>query len=163
MVSSFTTYITYLPPNLLFDSPSFHIIEYCSPVWSPSSVSLSINSLESIQSFALNLAFHFCSSPPPVPSTLPSSPYPCGTVLNLNSAYSSQSPTTSTSSLYTCAPTLSPPCLPYLFFPSQKLHFSLLPYTSSFTKYFPPCMSFYSGTHPPQSNKLILPSFFLVI
>ena len=41
------------------------ILEYCSPVWSPTSVSLS-QSLDSIQSFAIKLAskFHSFSLPP---------------------------------------------------------------------------------------------------
>ena len=55
----------------LYSSLVRPILEYCSPVWSPHSISIS-NSLESVQSFALKLAskFHTPASSPPL--SLPS-------------------------------------------------------------------------------------------
>ena len=69
----FRLFYRFSSPNTilhLYSSLVRPILEYCSPVWFPISVSTS-NSLESIQSFALKIASKF-HSPASSPLTLPS-------------------------------------------------------------------------------------------
>ena len=128
------------------------ILEYCSPVWSPSSSSQTIK-LEFIQSFAIKLAYKF--HPPPQPLNLhplfthrtsSKNPVHYLTQLNLLSTLSSQ--------------TLPPPHLPHPFLYHPQNFAPPTCRTSSFSKsFFPSTIKHWNSLHVEVKESYLLPTF----